>query len=1069
MELSIALMGPCQIRLDGQEVVGFQSNKARALLAYLAAEAGRAHSREALAGLLWPDYPNPSALTYLRNALSNLRQVIGDAQADPSYLIVARDTIQLNPHSNVRVDVHDFEERTGKACDSSAKINNLQSAIGLNRGTFLEGLICDSTAFEEWTLSWRERLERELREALERLAEGYAQQGDYRSSVDTARRALAMEPWDEEAHRLVMAGLAHNGQRGAALAQYETCKRVLRRELGAEPSAETYALAEHIRERQVGPEAEPQTPLVVKRGRLPTPLTSFIGRQRELSEIERLLGFPQDGNQPVSKARLLTLIGSGGCGKTRLAVAAARRLVEKGCYPHGAGWVDLSPISDPQLVAETTAAALGLSKSSSTPALLQLESYLREREILLVLDNSEHLIAATARMAESLLGACPGLQILATSREPLGVAGEVLWRAPSLALPEPQPGKKVSVDELRGYDAVCLFEERARAVAPGWSLEENAEGVLAICTRLDGIPLAIELAAARVRMMTIEQIQARLGDFFHLLVGGSRTILPRHQTLRACIDWSYNLLSSDERALLRQLSVFSGGWSLDAAERVEKDLVRQERNNEETLDLLTRLVDRSLVIVGRDNNRGTRYRLLDTIRQYAREKLVEAGEEYQALSRHLAFFRELAIQAEAELRGPDQIQWKDQLMAELDNLRAALEWSLLHNPHSAMRIAGALHWFWWGRGLKHEGLRWLERSLAADEALPAATSTGNPEYALARGWAINAYAWLLGQILHEYQSGKNYPTSSQRQEVNTRREKLLNEGLAIFKNLGKLGRLGFGQALVQLSKDLAQDEHGLAVLREEGDRFLIAECLTNMTTRALGKRDYNLAKRLIDEQRILREEIGDIEGIGFENLQMGDLAFANNDFQLARECWETALSIYHRINDPEYIGISCGKLSEIAYQQSDYLQALDFAEERLSIARELGEEWQIAAGLINKGKALISLNPVQASEYLRDALIIFLGMKNEEGIADSIETWAILAFTLGQYNQAARLLAAALHWFNDRYKSLSPSAYTWWSNQREALRSTLGDEVSAKAWAEGEAMTLEQAVQYMLKEMGITN
>ena len=329
--LSIAVIGHFQATVNTQVVNSFQSNKVRALLAFLAAEKERPHSRETLAGLLWPDYPNPSALTYLRNALSNLRQVIGDAQAQPGYLVITRGSIQLNPASSLWIDLRAFEELIGKTEDPQSQITSLQSAIALYRGPFLDGFSCDSSAFEEWALTRRERVNRQLRDALSRLAGAYAQRGENMQSIQTARRLLELEPWDEAAHRLVMQGLARSGQRSAALAQYEACRRILQQELGVEPAAETQALLDTIRSGELGPEGVPiplaDEPIPRVQPHLPAPLTSFIGRESELDEILLMLDCPEEEKLSRGhRVRLLTLVGAGGCGKTRLAIAAAHTM-----------------------------------------------------------------------------------------------------------------------------------------------------------------------------------------------------------------------------------------------------------------------------------------------------------------------------------------------------------------------------------------------------------------------------------------------------------------------------------------------------------------------------------------------------------------------------------------------------------------------------------------------------------------------------------------------------------------------------------------------------------------------
>jgi predicted ATPase/transcriptional regulator with XRE-family HTH domain len=438
---------------------------------------------------------------------------------------------------------------------------------------------------------------------------------------------------------------------------------------------------------------------------LPVPMTSFIGRARELAAVK----------QRFSSARLLTLTGPGGCGKTRLALQAAAELADK--FADGVCFVELAPLGDPRLVPQSVASALGVREEPTRPLPVTLIDTLHRRQLLLVLDNCEHLIAACAELAHILLSACPQLHVLATSREVLGVAGEMAWRVPPLASPDPQ--RPVPVEHLLQYEAVQLFVERARTVQPTFTVtERNAAAVAQVCHRLDGIPLAIELAAARVKVLTVEQIAARLDDRFRLLTGGSRIALPRQQTLQAAIDWSYDLLSEPERRLWRRLSVFAGGWTLEAAEAV---CAGAGLDAAEVLDRLTSLVDKSLVTV--DAMAGeARYRLLETIRQYGREKLERSGEAAVIRRQHLEWHVGLAERAEPELTGPDQAVWLEKLEAEHDNLRAALEWSQVEaqGEQIGLRVAAALWRFWLVHGHLREGRRWLEGMLAGSpEAWPA--------------------------------------------------------------------------------------------------------------------------------------------------------------------------------------------------------------------------------------------------------------------------------------------------------------------------------------------------------------
>ena len=487
---------------------------------------------------------------------------------------------------------------------------------------------------------------------------------------------------------------------------------------------------------------------------LPVQLTSFIGREREIAEVRaRLTASP--GAEPrhaepaapgwrehsAEAVRLLTLIGPGGTGKTRLSLQVAAELLPE--YPDGAWLVELAPLADPAYLAPALAAVFGAREQAGQALLDVVIDYLRAKRMLLILDNCEHLIDACARLADDLLHACPGVKILASSREALGLAGETAYRVPSLALPGAQAA--ATPDSLTRCEAARLFVERAQAAQPRFALTaSNAPAVAALCRRLDGIPLALELAAARVRMLPVEQIVARLDDRFRLLVGGSRTALPRQQTLRALIDWSYDLLPDAERRLLRQLSVFAGGATLEAIEAVGKSEL-------DVLDLLTQLVNKSLVVVEEDGP-AARYRLLETIRQYAREKLLDdkGGEAEAARKRHLAYFADWAEAAEPRLTGAEMIAALDELEADQDNLRAALEWALDHDPLAALRLMGVLWWLWGRRTSLTEGRQLAAAALAAADTAEAASVAAEPASLLsgvaARARVLEGQAWMENQL-----------------------------------------------------------------------------------------------------------------------------------------------------------------------------------------------------------------------------------------------------------------------------------------------------------------------------------
>ena len=458
---------------------------------------------------------------------------------------------------------------------------------------------------------------------------------------------------------------------------------------------------------------------------LPQQATSFIGREKELAELQRLL----------AKTRLLTLTGSGGCGKTRLCLQVAADSLER--FPDGAWLVELAPLSDPGLVPQTVATVLGLKEEPGKPISQTLTDYLKDKRLLLLLDNCEHLLDGCAQLADALLRQCPQVTILASSREALGIGGEQAYRVPSLSLPDPKQAHTPA--SVAPFEAVQLFTDRALLARADFQVtDQNAATLASICYRLDGIPLAIELAAARVRSLSVEEINRKLDQRFRLLTGGSRTALPRQQTLRALIDWSYDLLHDPEKRLLQRLSVFAGGWTLDAAEQVCAGDGVEER---EVLDLLTSLCDKSLVVV-EQNDGHYRYRLLETVRQYARERLLESGDVEAVRERHRDYFLALAQTAKSALGslGRDQSAWLEQLDVEQDNLRAALAWSLDEPQASepALQLCGLLEQFWLRQAQSREGRKWC------DAAVARAGATGKTAIYAQAVLAAGTFAYRLG-------------------------------------------------------------------------------------------------------------------------------------------------------------------------------------------------------------------------------------------------------------------------------------------------------------------------------------
>ncbi len=673
--LILQFLGLPQIHLDGRPISS-DRRKAIALLAYLAVNdighPRQKYSREVLSALLWPDYEQAKAFSNLRTILWEIRQAIGEG-----WLLADRESVQLNAEAEIDLDIVRFQDlisQSRKENDPAFRIPLLSDSAKLYRDHFLTGFsLRDASNFNEWAFAESEELRRKLVEALTMLCEDHCALGQAEQGIPYARRLVAFDPLNESAQRLLMQVYFQAGQHSAALKQYQTFEQILRKELNLDPQPETRELYKKILRGEIKPiRAEKQATPITLRDNLPSQLSSFVGRAKELNEIAKLIG----------KSRLVTLTGAGGIGKTRLSLEAARKIASD--FPDGVWCIELAPLSDATFVPQAVVNTLGLIEQSGRSPVSILTDFLRAKRAFLVLDNCEHLIQACAQLAETLLQNCPDLRILATSREALEIAGETLYLVPPLTLPD---RAHVALESLSDYEAVQLFVERARSTLAGFMLtQDNAPAIAQICHHLDGIPLAIELAAARVKLLSVDEIAARLGDRFQLLTSGARTALLRHQTLRALIDWSYDLLSEPERVLLRRLSVFAGGWTLEAAESVCIDVgqdavlsgeavSKDDILPSDVLDLLTSLVNKSLIIVKREQGKETRYHMLETIRQYALEKLWTAGEGDVSRQRHLAYFVDLAERAQPNLRSFDMVMWLDRLEAEHDNLRAALEWA----------------------------------------------------------------------------------------------------------------------------------------------------------------------------------------------------------------------------------------------------------------------------------------------------------------------------------------------------------------------------------------------------------
>jgi predicted ATPase/DNA-binding SARP family transcriptional activator len=685
-QLRIQLLGGFSVSAGaaGIEEKQWRLRKAKSLVKLLCLAPDRKLHAETVGETLWPELAPDAARNNLHQATHAARRAFDLRGADGQRCLQLSDgLLLLCPEDPIWIDAVAFERAAGSARELQ------RAAAYVEALTLYTGELLPEDRFEDWTSVPREAL-RDLRLALGiELAELQAAAGKETEAVDTLRSALVAQPLHEPAHRALMRLYAKNGRRQEALAQFQQLKRDLKREFEDEPDDETRRLYQELLTRSL--EGDGSRP-----SNLPTQLTSFVGRQRELEQIATAFG----------ATRLLTLTGVGGAGKTRLALELASRL--GGHFQDGVWLVELAAIADPALIWPAIGEALDVRLASERAPEVALAEHIGDRELLLVLDNCEHLIAEAARAGDALLRSCPGLRVLATSREPLRVAGEVVWRVPSLSLPE--IGGTAEREEVEHSEAVRLFAERARQAAPSFVLnDDNLEAVATLCHRLDGMPLAIELAAARAGTLAPGQIVERLDGALDLLASGSRSALTRQQTLRATLAWSHELLDDDERVLQRRLSVFAGSFALEAAEEI---CATDPLERGEIAGLLGRLVDKSLVQV-EDEGEARRYRLLETVRQYGVEQLEAAGELRAFEERHLDCFIELAISDPTPTGDLPSGDWLQRLDRERENLRAALGTALRVEPSKAMRLAIALWGFWFVRGYLAEGDRWLEAVLAA--------------------------------------------------------------------------------------------------------------------------------------------------------------------------------------------------------------------------------------------------------------------------------------------------------------------------------------------------------------------
>jgi predicted ATPase/DNA-binding SARP family transcriptional activator/DNA-binding CsgD family transcriptional regulator len=969
--------------------------KATALVKLVALAPGYRLHREQAMEALWPDLGLRAASNNLRQTVYVARRTLHpDPEIASGYLSVGGEQLVLCPQGRLWVDVEAFEE----AADAARRSKDpaaYRAAIELYSGELLP-----EDRYEEWTQSRRQGLRQKFLSLLVELARLYEErrtEDDLAPAVQALRRALTEEPTNEEAHVGLMRLYALSGRQGEALRQYGRLSEALSSDLGAEPSASAHALREKIAAGMFPatpsqPAGRPAGETVAGLGKhnLPAQRSSLVGREGEMLEVKRALAM----------TRLLTLAGAGGAGKTRLALEVARDLI--GAYPDGVWLIELAPLNEEKLVPQAVAKAVGVPEQSGRLLTDALVEVLRAKEMLLVLDNCEHLVEAAAWLASVLLDSCPRLRILATSREALSVAGETRWPVPALSVPDPR--RSPSVGEMERSESARLFAERARQRDPTFTMgSENIRAVAEICLRLDGLPLAIELAAARVGALSVEQISEKLEDSLKLLTVGDRTAVPRQRTLRGTLDWSHDLLSEEEKKLFWRLSVFAGGWTLDAAEGVGWD---NDIEQGETLDLLSGLVDKSLVISEPTEDGGVRYRLLEPVRQYALEKLEESRNADSVRRRHSEYFLALAEAAEPELWGPEDNAWLERLEAEHDNLRAALSWTLeRREAEPALRLSGALWRFWITRAYYEEGRRWFEG-------------------ALEKGERTTARARVLAGLGH----------------------------LALWQ--GDLGR----------AKTAAQE--GLKLSKEAGiEGMFVADFLIVLGESLKRKGDNERAKEHLEAALVLSREAGDRRGIAWSLGSLANVSSKQGDHERAKELYEEGLSLSRELGGAETIGVQLLSLGYEFLLEGDHERATALNEEAAALLRNRGYRTGLEIALVNLGwAALVRGDHNRAAEHLKESVVLSKELGDRSTAVESVEGLACAAGARGEGERAARLFGAAQGLYEAEGYNRAPRELALREPYLADARSRLDGALWGTKLEEGRAMTLEEAIQYALSE-----
>jgi predicted ATPase/DNA-binding SARP family transcriptional activator len=1041
------ILGSLEVEDDGQ-VVDLGGPRERILLARLLLSANRAVSADRLAEDLWSGEPPAHWLPTLRVYISRLRRALGPRAGTvvtepPGYrLSMAAD----------QLDAARFEELAAAARHHAsqgrpeAAAAALRQALDLWRGPALSDVA--DLPFAKADIA---RLEEARLNAIEDRVEAELACGRHASLTAELEGLVATYPLHERFWGQRMRALYRSDRQADALRTYQELRAYLKEELGLEPSATLRELELAILRQDPGldwrpppragghPAAGPLPPGPPRPGtqaqdpgrplpaddvaaRLAAETSSFIGREAELAII----------GEHLARSRLLTLTGPSGSGKTRLAIHAGAQASAR--HRSGVWLVDLAPTGGPELVAPAVAAALSIREEPGRPLIDSIASRLRDSDALLIVDNCEHVVDAAAQIIATLLAACPSLRVLATSQTRLGVPGEATWPVPPLSIPTPAARDPDVVGEA---ESVWLLCDRAALARPGFALtSENAGHVAEVCRRLDGIPLAIELAAARLNALTPAQMAARLDNRFQLLTGGSRADLPRHRTLRAAIDWSHDLLDKPEQVCFRRMAVFAGGCTLDAVEAVCADATLPL---ERVFEAVTSLVDRSLLTT-EERCGSIRYGMLESIHQYAREQLDQAAEDGQLSSRHLAWLLELA--GRADLDGADQSAWLDLLEADHDNFRSGLEWALTaRQTEPALALAGALAPFWVVRGHIGQGRRWL------DAAIGAATAQDNPR---ARATALDGAA-QLASVHADYDAQWAY------QHESLRIWQKLGDDARLAHCLADLGAVAHIRGEFPTARSLLNE--ALEAARHAADRRQIATALSGLGRLALHQDDLPEAIAYFEESMALFRQIGDLRRATVILGNLGVVARNQGEIDLARTRLEEHLANARKLGDRKLTGGALTNLGMVAIDVGDLDGSHLLHLEALRLAEQVGDRRLESVALTNLGLVAQARKDFSAARsFHRRSLQLAEALGERRSIAESLEELASVAAAGGDADLAASLFGASQALRASIGAPIPAPDLARYNQAVEKARQALGDDAYEAAWERGGSASMQQAI-----------